>query len=206
MERNELKYGAWTHYDSSWLSEEQCDKLFVWLCSHLDWEVRSIFALGKEVKQPRLMSWCGNIPYRYSGQTLEPRLIPEPLSELQSQLSILCDTPFNHIVLNRYRDGRDHMSLHADNEPELGRNPVIAAVSLGATRTLRIVPKHKRGQRKLSQNIVLENGSLLIMGGRMQHTWRHSVPKNKDTNERINITFRYLKGKPGWREQTDWFN
>jgi alkylated DNA repair dioxygenase AlkB len=96
------------------------------------------------------------------------------------------------------------MASHADNEPELGYCPVIAALSVGALRTFRITPKFTRDkklQKRLRKNLALSNGSLMVMGGRLQHTWRHEVPKAlKVKGERINLTFRWVKGPPGWRE------
>ena len=196
---NELRYGAWYSYLPGWLEPAKAEQLYQRMCAELEWEVRTIFALGKPVQQPRLMAWGGALEYRYSSQTLPVRELHPALYELSQRLSLLCSTPFNHVVLNRYRDGSDHMSSHADNEPELGNNPVIAALSLGSTRTFVMQPKAKRGRRKHTVKLSLEDGSLLVMGGRMQRSWRHAVPKMPDTGPRINITFRELMGAPGWR-------
>ena len=202
MEKIELRFGAWYQYQEDWIDADQSAALHSWLVDNMSWEERVIYAFGKEVTQPRLMSWCGDIPYQYSGQILPPVTIPEPLMTLLTALQEMCDTPFNHIVLNRYRDQQDHMSLHADNEPELGRNPVIAAISLGSERVFHMLPKARKGRYKHQRKLKLSNGSLLVMGGRMQHSWRHAVPKvNSAKGERINITFRYLRGEPGWRDQ-----
>ena len=108
--------------------------------------------------------------------------------------------PFNHVVLNRYASGRDKLGMHADDEWQLGRNPTIAALSVGADRWFTIAPKDKR-TRKKKKRFVLHHGSLLVMGGAMQHTWRHGLPGTSDpVGERVNLTFRWLKGPPGWRE------
>ena len=201
MEKVELKFGAWYWYQEDWLGSKDTERLLCWLCDNLQWEERVIYAFGKKVIQPRLMSWCGEIPYQYSGQILPPVPIPAPLMSLLRPIQELCQVPFNHIVLNRYRNQSDHMSLHADNEPELGRNPVIAAISLGEERVFHLLPKSKKGRYKHQRKLRLANGSLLVMGGRMQHTWRHAVPKTGVSSaERINITFRYLRGAPGWRD------
>jgi alkylated DNA repair dioxygenase AlkB len=201
MEKVELRFGAWYQYQENWVSEQKTSDLHRWLVENMAWEERVIYAFGKEIIQPRLMSWCGDIPYKYSGQILPPASIPKPLMDLLEPLQTLCDTPFNHIVLNRYRDRQDHMSMHADNEPELGRNPIIAALSLGTERVFHMLPKARKGRYKHQRKLKLSNGSLLVMGGRMQHSWRHAVPKSKSANgERINITFRYLRGEPGWRD------
>lgn len=166
------------------------------------WEQRSIRVFGREIPQPRLIGWAGALPYRYSGQTLEPRPLEPVLTELMDRVNAACGVTFNHILLNRYRDGRDAMGVHADNEPELGPWPTIAAISLGAVRPFLIEPKEKRGRKKHRKRIPLQHGSLLVMGGRMQHTWRHAVPRvNGLDQERVNLTFRVLRGPPGWRGQ-----
>src|SRR5262249_34895228 len=120
------------------------------------------------------------------------------IAALIEKVSRAADAPFNHVLLNRYRDGKDSMGYHADNEPELGRNPLIAALSLGATRRFRL---ERKGRRRTHHEVHLAHGSLLVMGGNVQHTWYHGVPKAAGcTDERINVTFRLLKGPPGWRE------
>ena len=192
----ELKFGAWYQYWPDFLSPTEAEDLVAALTAETDWEVREIFALGKPILQPRLMRWGGDIDYRYSGQTLPAKALPPYLARLMTAVSDHCQTPFNHLVINRYRDGTDHMSLHADNEPELGRNPTIAAISLGVERVFTMVPKSKKGRRKHTQKLKLAHGSLLVMGGRMQHTWRHAVPKASELGERFNITFRWLKEPP----------
>ena len=92
------------------------------------------------------------------------------------------------MLLNLYRDGRDGMGWHADDEPELGRNPVIASVSLGAAR--RFCLRHRR-RKELKVDFVLPHGSLLCMGGATQHHWVHALPKTRlPVGERINLTLR----------------
>ena len=198
-----ISRNAWISYQENWLCAEEANALMNVLIEEEAWEQRSIVALGKERIQPRLMSWAGDLEYKYSGQTLPIRHYSKTLLSVQQQVSDYCGHAFNHVVINRYRDGRDHMSLHADNEPELGRNPLIAALSLGVPRRFMLQHKNKKykgGKRK----VVLHHGSLLIMGGDIQHTWRHSVPQTGGpTGERINITFRWLHGPPGWRGQKE---
>lgn len=198
MARLDLKDDAWVDMDEHWLSDEDATALLQALIDEEPWEQRPIVVMGKEIMQPRLISWAGELPYRYSGQTLPPRAPSPRLRALIDELSDRCGVPFNHVLLNRYRDGADHMGRHADNEPELGRNPVIAAVSLGAPRKFNL--EHGR-KRNLRRQLRLSHGSLMVMGGTIQHTWKHAVPKMASvTEERINLTLRYLKGPPGWRE------
>jgi alkylated DNA repair dioxygenase AlkB/tRNA A22 N-methylase len=197
-------------YCRQFLSDNEADDLLAQLISSppIDWTQRSIVVwqpeenTTKEVMQPRLVSWAGELPYKYSGQTLEPVAMPSVLSELMHRVSKATGAEYNHILLNRYRDGYDSMALHADDEPELGRNANIAAISLGHTRRFDVQLKSKT---KGKTSIFLENGSLMVMDGALQHTHYHGVPKNHTPvkGERINITFRFLRGPPGWRDDDD---
>lgn len=199
----DLGHGAWTLYDPAWLSPEAAEALRLTLVRELEWEQRAIVALGKEVMQPRLIAWAGELAYHYSGQTLEPRPVPDCLAPVLERVRAELGEPFNHVLLNRYRDGHDRMSNHADNEPELGKDPTIAAVSLGVTRRFTLTPKDKRDRRK-RRSLQLLDGSLLVMGGTLQHRWRHAVPAMPEVQgERINLTFRTLRGPPGWRSWRD---
>ena len=97
---------------------------------------------------------------------------------------------FNCVLVNLYRNGQDSNGWHADNEPELGINPVIASLSLGATRRFNL--RHNLSNKKIS--IDLTNGSLLLMKGEMQHFWKHQLAKStKVVNGRINLTFRRIQ-------------
>lgn len=192
--RTELGEEAFVDYDSAWLTPEEARALHHILIDAFDWEQRPINVFGKAIMQPRLIAWAGELPYRYSGQVLEPRPIEGPIGELNERISSLVGVRFNHVLLNRYRDGMDNMGMHADDEPELGRDPVIAALSLGASRKFALRHKRRKG-RKL--DLQLDDGSLLVMGGTIQHRWRHGVPKQKSvTKERINVTFRRLLRPP----------
>ena len=201
METFSLGKGAFTDYLPGWLDRQAATDLMGRLRTELDWSQRPIRVFGKDIMQPRLNAWAGTLPYKYSGQTLEPRQGPPFLEDLMADLSQELGTPFNHVLLNLYRDGRDNIGIHADNEPELGKDPTIASLSLGASRWFVLMPKGKRAKR-FGKKFKLHHGSLLVMRGTLQHRWRHGVPKMGDvTEERINLTFRCLKGPPGWRGQ-----
>lgn len=198
LEHFDLGKDAYTEYDAQWLDEVESDRMLASLLDGCDWVQRAIVAGPKEVMQPRLIDWGGELPYRYSGQTLEPRPLIGILADLNARVSDLVGVPFNHVLLNRYRDGRDHMGMHTDAEFELGQNPTIAALSLGVERQFVLRPKFKG--RKHERRFLLAHGSLLVMGGTLQHRWRHGVPKMVGVSgERINVTFRRLMGPPGWR-------
>ena len=198
-EHTELGEGAWVDYYSDYYSKTDSDRVFERLRDELDWEHRDIVVFGKPVKQPRLIAWAGDIEYKYSGQTLPIRETPPVLADIQKRVEQTTGEQFNHVLLNYYRDGRDNMGMHADDERELGLNPLIAAISLGVDR--RFLLKRKNSSKgETPTSIVLEGGSLLVMGGTIQHTWRHGVPKAGRLDKgRINLTFRNLKWAPGQR-------
>ena len=197
MSRIELVLGAWVELREGWLAEPVARELEDVLLRDLVWEQRHILLFGKRILQPRLIGWAGELPYRYSGQTLEPRPWPkalEPLcATLHARLAELSGVDFNHVLINRYRDGKDSMGYHADAEPELGPDPVVACLSLGQTRGFSLRP-HARGSAQRPMHLPLTQGSLLIMGGTCQRHYRHAVPRDPHAapGERISLTFRRL--------------
>jgi alkylated DNA repair dioxygenase AlkB len=197
VKRTRLPDDAWIDYTPQWVPPTRAQSLKAELIETLAWEQRPIVVFGRSILQPRFICWAGEIPYKYSGQVLEERPLEGLLADLNAQVSAAVGIPFNHVLLNRYRNGADHMGWHADDERELGRDPVIAAISLGAKRRFYLHRKKNKGQKR---RFKLGDGSLLVMGGTCQHTWRHCVPKMAGLEgERINLTFRYLHGPPGWR-------
>jgi alkylated DNA repair dioxygenase AlkB len=178
-------------YDSHFLPSEEAADLLGHLVHNIDWRQEEMKMFGKVVPFPRLTAWYGDpeASYRYSGTTFQPTpWIPELLS-LREKIQDVVNHPFNSVLLNYYRDGQDSMGWHADNEKELGRNPVIASLNLGASRPFQL--KHNTLGDK--QEIILEHGSLLIMAGALQHHWKHQIPKRKKIQEpRINLTFRQI--------------
>jgi len=162
--------------------------------SALSLKQESIKLFGREVLQPRLTALYGmeGTTYRYSGKTF--RAIPWEgwLLDIAIKCTEIAETPFNTALLNYYRNGTDSMGIHADDERELGRNPVIASVSFGATRKM-VFKKHETRERL---TVELRNGDLLLMNGALQHNWKHELPKQKRVEKpRLNITFRYVKHK-----------
>jgi alkylated DNA repair dioxygenase AlkB len=198
-ERIELQEEAWVDYYEDFYSPDKALENFENLRDQLDWEHRDIKVFGKAVKQPRLVAWAGDIEYHYSGQTLPIYAMHPLLSQIQTQVEHATGEYFNHVLLNYYRDGRDNMGMHADDERELGLNPVIAALSFGVDRRFFLKrKKSKKGETPTS--ILLQGGSLIVMGGTIQHTWRHGIPKAGRLDlGRINLTFRNLKWAPGTR-------
>src|SRR5262249_1847509 len=141
--RVDLASGAWLEHDAAWLPAAEADAGLGALRDELTWEQREIVLFGRRVLQPRLIAWAGDLGYRYSGQTLEPRPFTETAARLLARVRDAAGAPFNHVLVNRYRSGDDSMGLHADDEPELGPDPVVAIVSLGAARRLAVRPRRK---------------------------------------------------------------
>lgn len=169
--------------------------MFETLRETLAWQQGSVRFFGREVPEPRLTAWFGDRAYTYSGRTLPVTSWPDVLRDLRARVEHAAGQPLNTILLNRYRDGRDSMGFHSDDEPELGPEPVVASVSLGATRRFVLKPKSRTAGN--SVELELEHGSLLVMGGTCQRTFRHAVPKQRHVSgERISLTFRHVLGAP----------
>ena len=196
MERIDIGARAWVDRIPAWLDDEAANSAFQVLMDEIPWEERAIVVKDKEVMQPRLVSWCSEMSYKYSGQILEPRQTHPLVEAMRLRLVEAYDIPFNHVVLNLYRDGQDRVAMHADNEPERGKNPVVCSLSLGARRKLETQSKRRKRHRK---NFPLLHGEMLVFGGTFQHRFRHGVPRKANAEPRINVTFRYLRGEPGWR-------
>jgi alkylated DNA repair dioxygenase AlkB len=163
------------------------------LIEQIPWRTEFINLWGQEHQQPRLTAWFGDAEarYTYSGLSLEPLPWTELLSTVRSHVEKLAGASFNSVLLNYYRDHRDSMGMHSDDEPELGGNPTIASVSLGEQRMF--VLKHKFRKELKSVQLPLEHGSLLLMKGATQHHWKHGINKlSRPCGPRVNLTFRRI--------------
>jgi len=159
------------------------------LTTSVDWEKHSIKFFNKLVPVPRLTAWYGDKEYKYSGVLNVPLPWTEELYELKERAEEACETEFNSVLLNLYRDGDDHMGWHADDEKSLGINPVIASISLGEVRKFGVKHRYDKTIRPLS--LEPQSGSLIIMKGEMQEYWHHRIhPTKKSKGARINLTFR----------------
>ena len=171
------------------LSVEDAHNTYEALLSSSPWRQEELFLFGRKVLTPRLSSWHGDAPYTYSGLTMTPEPWTPQLLAIRKRVETVSGTAFNSVLLNLYRDGRDSMGWHSDDEPDLGVNPIIASVSLGETRRFRL--RHK-SDRKNTISIDLPEASLLLMSGPLQHHWQHAVPKTaRKIGARINLTFRW---------------
>lgn len=191
-QRIELARGGFLLLDDPFLTEPEAERAFAALLGEIPFRQETIRLFGKPILQPRLSSWHGepSATYTYSGLTLAPLPFGPNLSMLRARVEEAAGQSFDSVLLNYYRGGEDSMGLHADDEPELGENPVIASLSLGARRTFVVVPKKKGDGPKIS--LELGGGNLLVMGGTTQHHHRHGIPKQPGRGARINLTFRRI--------------
>lgn len=190
IEKIVLKDG-WIRFIPTFLNEDFANQLFEHLQQTIQWQQGEIVLFGKKHATPRLEAFCADDQksYGYSGQRLITHEFTKELNEIRQKLTLEIGTSFNSVLLNLYRTGNDSNGWHADNEPELGKNPIIASLSLGATRRFDL----KHNTTKEQHSFHLNHGSLLIMGGELQHHWKHQIAKTKKVNDpRINLTFRNI--------------
>jgi len=182
--------GGEMHLHSDVLSAPDSQALYETLQASAPWQQARIKLFGRDVASPRLSAWFGTSPYTYSNLTWPARPWPADLARIRTIAEALAETRFNGVLVNLYRDGRDGMGWHSDDERELGPEPVIASYTLGASR--RFIMRHK-GNKSEKIELALPHGSLLVMRGATQRYWQHAVPKTKKpVAPRINLTFRRL--------------
>ncbi len=179
-------------YIPNFIEKVLADTYFDYLLNNVPWQLDHIKIFGKTYPQPRLTALYGNNgkTYSYSNITMRPIPFNLVIEEISTLLKPYTEVEFTSCLLNLYRTGTDSNGWHADDEKELGRNPVIASVSLGQERYFHL--KHKE-RKDLRYNILLEPGRLLIMQGSTQHHWLHQIPKSKKAlGPRINLTYRSI--------------
>jgi len=179
-------------YYPGFLMRAESQILIKKLITEVPWQQRTVTMYGKEILMPRLTAWYGdnNKTYSFSGTKFDPVAWTNELKELKEKIEILTKLPFNSVLLNYYRDGNDSVAWHSDDETELGVNPNIASLSIGQSRTFEF--RHKKDHHK-KYSLALEDGSLLIMKGDLQHHWEHRIPKSEAHKlPRINLTFRSI--------------
>lgn len=203
--------GACIVLDQSWMPTGEAATLFIALRAEVPWEIHRIRLFGREVPSPRMSCWIGDpgASYVYSGTRFNPHPWPKALVAIRQRVSEACGVDFNSVLANLYRDGRDAMGWHRDDEPELGEDPVIASLSLGATRRFLIKPVAGAMSGSLQPGlpashgadsepgarvaIELSHGSLLVMRGATQRHYRHALPRTrKPVGPRVNLTFRQV--------------
>lgn len=189
----------------SWLPQEAADALLEQLLEEIPWERHRLRMFGRELDAPRLSCWIGDpaAVYTYSRTRFEPHPWTPALQALRERVERSSQARFNSVLANLYRDGADSMGWHSDGEAELGAQPVIASLSLGATRRFRLRRRLPRGTRATPADtleVPLVHGSLLCMSGATQHLYQHDVPKSARVSApRINLTFRLIQPSAGRR-------
>ena len=194
MEEIKLGKGSNILYMRKLVGEDESKEMYKNLFeSEIEWEQREIKLYGKTFEQPRLISYMASdsrLTYKYSGLKLKPKEFTPTVNKIKQLVEKVSGESFNSCLLNLYRDGRDHVSWHSDNEKEFGSEPTIASFTLGAERDFLLREKLNFSNKV---TLKLENGSLLIMTGRTQDDWLHQIPKRTGVNTgRINITFRKI--------------
>lgn len=176
---------------TDFLDRDAADGFFNELSCSIPWESTAIPMFGRDVIEPRLSAWIADdgVSYRYSGRNRTVHPWNETLALLRARVEEVSGATFNGVLVNLYRNGNDHMGWHADDERSLGSDPIIASVSLGASR--RFDFRHRETNETVTT--LLTHGSLLVMSGAVQSRWKHRIPKTaKISAPRINLTFRLL--------------
>lgn len=184
--------GADIIYYPDFIEPDEAHKLYQTIYRETNWQQDDIKIFGKVYAQPRLTALYADNekPYSYSNITMYPSAFTFALSEIKKRIEAIADTSFTTCLLNLYRDGKDSNGWHSDDEKELGINPVIASISLGARRVFKLRNKE---DYSLKTQLILDSGSLLLMKGETQHNWQHQIPKtSKPVGSRINLTFRVI--------------
>ena len=182
--------GTATYYPLA-IDRSKADNYFQYLSDHIPWHHDEVYLFGKKIITKRQVAWYGDegCCYTYSGAVKNPIPWIPVLLELKTIAEHYCPEFFNSCLLNYYHDGNEGMGWHSDNEKELKENGCIASLSFGANR--KFVFKHNSSKEKVE--IVLEHGSLLVMGDDLQTHWKHALPKSKKIlYPRINLTFRNI--------------
>lgn len=179
------------YYCANFLERSVADNTFEKLHSETPWQESTVKVFGKTHKVPRLSAFFGDagLSYAYSGYSDSARPWIPTLLQLRELIKSQTQLAFNSVLLNLYRDGNDANGWHADNEPELGVNPIIASLSFGESRDFQL--KHRNTKQRV--DIELTAGSLLLMAGATQKNWLHCLPRRKRcVKPRINLTYRKI--------------
>lgn len=181
----------WRSVDWRNLSVDALDEIGF---TNIRWKQDSLKLYGKFIPLPRLTAWYGDsgAAYTYSGIKSEPNPWNDGLLHIKHRIEELAGSKFNCVLLNWYRDGRDSLNWHADDEKELGTDPIIASANFGATRDFQLRRNSDHAQKI---TIPLKHGTVLVMGGELQRHWKHAVPKRANVEgSRFNLTFRSING------------
>ena len=176
-------------YFPNFIPNEKVGHYFRELRAEIPWSKDELIMFGKKIKMRRESAWFadGGKSYKYSGIAREGLPWSDHLRNLKERVEEFLNVRFNSCLANYYFDGNDGMGFHSDNEKMLDSNKPIASISLGTERAFQF--QHKRNNIK--EEVLLQNGSLLVMHSPCQEHWKHALPKmKKENNPRINLTFR----------------
>lgn len=186
--------GAEVHLMLGLLSVGRADQVLDELIHTTPWRAEDVLVWGRKYPQPRLIAWYGDPgrAYTYSGIAMNPLPWTPLLLELRAVVENVCSESFNSVLLNYYRNERDSMGMHSDDEPELGHRPTIASLTLGQERIFMFQHKVQRADRPV--RLALPSGSLLLMKGDTQRNWKHGIAKSSTPmGPRVNLTFRKIQ-------------
>ncbi len=189
--KNLLPYGGTVNYYGKVFSKDDCDFYLNFLLSEIPWKNDEAIIFGKLIETKRKVAWFAEKPfeYTYSGRTKRAEIFTDKLLELKKKCEELTGETYNSCLLNLYHDGREGMAYHSDGEKDLQKNGAIASLTFGAERKFSF--KHKTSKERI--DVLLENGSLLVMKDETQSNWLHRLPPTKKVTEpRINLTFRTI--------------
>jgi alkylated DNA repair dioxygenase AlkB len=177
-------------YVSDFLEKELADILFNKINEEV-FEQKTISFKENSTKSPRLIKWYGEKAYAYSGIYHEPIEMPSYIVEIMNKISVALkanniNAVFNSVLINYYRDGNDKINYHSDDETQIGKEPIIASLSLGDSRVF----KFKNKETKEIIKYELNHGDLIVMKGKTQDFWQHAISCEANKTVRINLTFR----------------
>ena len=179
-------------YFPRWVDADLADGWLSELSTQTPWSQPQIKLYGRSIAVPRLVAWYGDADahYRYSGFTHEPLAWTPLLADIRQRVQQQVGQRLNGVLLNYYRDGQDAMGWHSDDERELGQQPLVVSLNLGATRRFDF---RRKGASRIEYSISLEHGSLLVMSGLTQHYWQHQIARTRKVRApRLNLTFRQI--------------
>lgn len=186
---NLLPYAGCVHYFGTVVANPQ--HYFQELLNIIDWQHDQAIIFGKLVTTKRKVAWYGDKAYSYKYSGIEKVASPwnTTLLELKKLAEKITGEVYNSCLLNLYHDGSEGMAWHSDGEKDLKKNGAIASLSFGAERKFAF--KHRESKEKI--DVLLEDGSLLVMKGETQTHWQHRLPPTKTIHTaRINLTFRTI--------------
>lgn len=192
--KNFLPYDGTVNYYGKILDAHEAEYYFKELLTSIDWRNDEAVIFGKKIITKRKVAWYGdeNFEYTYSNSTKKALTWTKELLVLKKIVESKSGEKFNSCLLNLYHDGNEGMAYHSDAEKDLKKNGAIASLSFGAERKFSF--KHKTSKEKVE--LVLQNGSLLLMKGETQSFWLHRLPPTKKIfSPRINLTFRCIEIK-----------